>query len=297
VGTGCAVRCRALSKDYGAGNGLFNLDLAINEGETFGIVGPNGAGKSTFIKLLMDLIRPTNGTAEIFGLDAQHDSLELKRVIGYLPGELMQFPGVTAGYILDLLLNLRRISDRKRLHELAQRLELDLDRKYQDLSHGNKQKVGLIQAFMHDPKLLILDEPTLGLDPIIQREVRNIISEFTAAGKTVILSSHIMSEVESICNRIGLINRGRILRVGTLAELRSERMHKMTIVIKGAKPNESELRSSGAVDIVFDGDSITFRMQGYVNPIISLLNKFEVEELDSRELSLEEVFFSEVSGA
>ena len=154
------VNCWKLTKDYGQGQGLFDLDLSIYQGEVFGLIGPNGAGKSTFIRLLMDLIRPTSGTAKIFGLDSRGDSLELKHLIGYQPGEIIQFPSVTAGYILNLLLNLRKVSDRSYLEELAERFQLELDRKFQDLSHGNKQKVGLIQAFMHRPKLLILDEPT-----------------------------------------------------------------------------------------------------------------------------------------
>lgn len=288
------ILCSGLTKDYGSGNGLFDLDLSIREGEVFGLIGPNGAGKSTFIKLLMDLIKPTSGTAEIFGLDSEKDSLELKKVIGYLPGELMQFPSVSAGYIANLLLNLRGNSDRSYLGELAERLQLDLGRKYQDLSHGNKQKLGLVQAMMHRPKLLILDEPTLGLDPIVQREVRSIIKEYVAAGNTVILSSHIMSEVESVCTRIGLIHLGRVLREGTLTELRSTRIHKVTSVLDGELPTLDALAATGAENVEFDNHTLKFQMRGTVDPILKLLSRFKVLEFDSRELSLEEVFYSEV---
>lgn len=288
------VVCRELTKDYGSGNGLFGLNLAIERGEVFGLVGPNGAGKSTFIKLLMDLVKPTSGSASIFGKDTQKNSLELKRKIGYLPGELMQFPAVTAGYILNLLLNLRGVRDRANLFYLAERLQLDLNRKYQDLSHGNKQKVGLVQAMMHRPELLILDEPTLGLDPIVQREVREILNEHVAAGNTVILSSHIMSEVESICSRIGLIHQGKVLKLGTLTELRTTKIHKVQTLLGGALPKDSELRAAGAQEIEWQNNLLSFQVQGSVNSTMKLLSSFDVLELDSRELSLEEVFFSEV---
>lgn len=288
------VICKRLTKDYGSGNGLFDLNLSIAAGEVFGLVGPNGAGKSTFIKLLMDLVNPTSGTATIFGKDSQKASLELKKDMGYLPGELLQFPSVTAGYILNLLLNLRGISDRTKLHELAERLQLDLSRKYQELSHGNKQKVGLIQAIAHQPKLLILDEPTLGLDPIVQREVREIIKEHVAQGNTVILSSHIMSEVETICSRIGLIQLGKIIKVGTLSELRSSKIHKVQAVISGDMPKTSELKNIGVENIEVTENQLSFQVRGSVSGVMKLLSGFEVTELDSRELSLEEVFFSEV---
>lgn len=288
------VICKGLTKDYGSGNGLFDLNLSIAAGEVFGLVGPNGAGKSTFIKLLMDLVNPTSGTATIFGKDSQKASLELKKDMGYLPGELLQFPSVTAGYILNLLLNLRGISDRTKLHELAERLQLDLSRKYQELSHGNKQKVGLIQAIAHQPKLLILDEPTLGLDPIVQREVREIIKEHVAQGNTVILSSHIMSEVETICSRIGLIQLGKIIKVGTLSELRSSKVHKVQAVINGDMPKTSELKNIGVENIEVTENQLSFQVRGSVSGVMKLLSGFEVTELDSRELSLEEVFFSEV---
>lgn len=290
------IVCRQLTKDYGDGHGLFDLNLSVNRGEVFGLIGPNGAGKSTFIKLLMDFIRPTQGTATIFGLDTQRDSLALKSRIGYLPGEIMQFPSVTAGYIVNLLLNMRGIDDRTYLHELAERLHLDLSRKFQDLSHGNKQKVSLIQALMHHPELLILDEPTLGLDPIIQRELRLILQEFSAQGNTIILSSHVLSEVESICSRIGLIDRGRIVREGTLNELRSSRIHKISAIIDGDMPTHDDLTSLGVDGVDIQGATVRFDVRGSVDAVLKALARYRVVEFDSRELSLEEVFFSEVQG-
>jgi ABC-2 type transport system ATP-binding protein len=291
-----AIQCEKLSKDYGSSNGLFECNLTVKTGEVFGLIGPNGAGKSTLLKLLMDSIKPSSGAAEIFGLDTQLHSLELKARIGYLPGELMDFPSVTAGYILNLLLNLRGIEDREGLKAVSSRLQLDLNRKYQELSHGNKQKVGLVQAFMHDPELLILDEPTIGLDPVIQRELKLMLQEAVQAGRTVLLSSHVLSDVESVCSRIGLIIGGRIVREGTLSELRSERIHKVTASFVGKKPSSAQLISAGASEVTVTKDSIYFESNGSINEILQLLSQFEVSELDSRELSLEEVFFSEVNG-
>jgi ABC-2 type transport system ATP-binding protein len=294
MGNKTVIECTNLTKDYGQGHGLFNLNLTIAEGSVFGIIGPNGAGKSTFIRLLMDLIKPTSGKATIFGKDSERDSLELKSIIGYLPGELLVFPSVTAGYILELLLRLRGIKDTTYLHELAGRFDLDLSRKYQDLSHGNKQKVGLIQAVMHQPSLLILDEPTLGLDPIVQRELRSLLLEFVNEGKTIVLSSHVLSEVETICNRIALINQGEVIREGTLNELRTSHIHKFSVVFETSAPEPAVLESLGAYNIECENQTLRFDIKGPINNIMQLFAKYEVTELDSRELSLEEVFFSEV---
>ena len=290
-----AVVCIGLTKDYGSKNALFDCNLTINQGEIFGLIGPNGAGKSTLVKLLMDLIKPTSGSAKIFGLDTQDDSLELKKIIGYLPGELMQFPGVTAEYILRLLMNIRGISNHSEIYRLSEILELDVSRKFQDLSHGNKQKVCLVQAFMHKPKILILDEPTLGLDPLIQRELQVLIKSYVEQGNTVILSSHVLSEVESICDRVGLINQGQIVRVGTLNELRSTRVHKIEALFEGEMPSRLELENFKAEDVIFDGKLLTFQVRGSFDPVLKLLARYQVVEFDSRELSLEEVFFSEVA--
>ena len=288
------LQCHGLTKDYGHGRGLFDVDLTVAQGEVFGLIGPNGAGKSTLIKLLMDLIRPTRGTATILGKDSRKDSLGLKRDIGFLPGEPLQFPGVSAGYILKLLASLRGIRDAGSIEELADRLQLKLSERFQDLSHGNKQKVGLIQAFMHHPKILILDEPTLGLDPIMQRELRTLIRESQGRGSTVILSSHVLSEVESVCSRIALIDRGRIQRLGTLDELRMSRVHKVRALVKGIKPNSADFLALGVENLEVEGDVLQFDVHGAIDPILKSLSLYEVVELDSRELSLEEVFFSEI---
>jgi ABC-2 type transport system ATP-binding protein len=288
-----AIECRGLTKDYGGGHGVFDLDLEVARGEVVGFVGPNGAGKTTTIRLVMDLIRPDRGAARVLGLDSRRDSLAIKRRVGYLPGELPQFPGVRAGQVIALLGNLRGGIPWARVRELAALLELDLDRRYQELSHGNKQKVGLIQAFMHDPEVLILDEPTLGLDPLMQRAFRGLIEDAAARGAGVLLSSHVLAELEAACDRIGLIRQGRLLRVGTLAELRSVRTHRVTAVLPEHVDTTSLAAIPGVSDIELDGDRFACRVHGPMGRFVRWLADANVLEFDSAELSLEEVFLAE----
>lgn len=288
-----AIETVGLTKDYGSKRGLFDLNLSIKEGEIFGLIGPNGAGKSTFIKLLMDLIHPTSGEAYIHGLLVRENSKITKRQIGYLPGELPKFPGMTALYVLEVLAGLRGGVERDYVQQLADRLQLGLNLKFEELSHGNKQKLLLIQAFMHKPSLLILDEPTLGLDPLIQREFRGLLLETRDRGASVLLSSHVLVEVEQVCDRIGLINEGTLLRVGTLAELRRSKIHQLSIVLD-PPISVSELSDvPGVVKVEILGNQLNCNVQGSIDPIIRLLSTRKIIELDSRELSLEEVFFSE----
>jgi ABC-2 type transport system ATP-binding protein len=288
-----AISCRGLTRDYGQGRGLFDLDLDVRRGEVFGFVGENGAGKTTAIRLLMDLIRPDRGTARVLGLDARGDSLALKRRIGYLPGELPRYPGMSAAQVLGLLAGLRRDVEPTAVTTLAERLGLDLRQRYDALSHGNKQKVGLIQAFMHRPELLLLDEPTLGLDPLMQREFRALVAESVARGATVLLSSHVLPEVELICDRIGLIRAGHLLRVGTLAELRDVRAHQVEAICRQPGDVADLARLPGVEDARVEGERVTCTVHGPVGPLLGWLVDSGVVELDSRELSLEEVFLTE----
>ena len=290
-----AVSTTGLTKDYGQGRGLFGLDLMIDRGEIFGFIGPNGAGKTTTIRLLMGLIRPDRGSSAALGLDAQRDSLAIKRRVGYLPGELPRYPGVTAGHVVGLMAGLRGGVDPERIAELADRFELDLGQRFESLSHGNKQKVGLVQAFMHRPELLILDEPTLGLDPLMQREFRQLLVESAAAGATVLLSSHVLAEVERVCDRIGLIRSGRLLRVGSIEELRDMRIHRVEAIVE--RPVDAADLSTlaalpGVSDAQVDGGLVQCAVRGPIGPLLDWLSDHETVELDSRELTLEEVFFS-----
>jgi ABC-2 type transport system ATP-binding protein len=288
-----AIDCGGLTKDYGNGHGVFDLDLKVERGETFGFIGPNGAGKTTTIRLLMDLIRADCGHATLLGLDSRRDSLAVKRRVGYLPGELVQFPGVSAGYVIGLLAGLRGGVDPARITDLAERLDLDLGQRYEELSHGNKQKVALVQAFMHRPELVILDEPTLGLDPLIQREFRNLVHEAVAGGATVFLSSHVLSEVELICNRIALIRDGRLHRVGSLNDLRALRVHRVEAVFTGRLDAAAIGRLPGVSEPTVDNHHLRCAVRGSVAPLLGALSTADVVELDSHEMSLEEVFLGE----
>ena len=294
---GAAIVCQGLTKDYGNGHGVFDLDLHVRPGEVFGFIGPNGAGKSTTIRLLMDLIRPDRGSATLLGLDSRRDSLEIKRRVGYLPGELPRYPGVTAGHVIGMLAGLRGGVDPARILELAERFDLDLGRKFEALSHGNKQKVGLVQAFMHGPDLLILDEPTLGLDPLMQREFRNLVEEVAAAGATVMLSSHVLAEVERVCDRMALIRAGHLLRVGSLEELRDVRVHRVEAIVRAPSSEAALAVVPGVSQAHVEGSKVSCSVHGDVGPLLEWLTTAGVVELDSTEISLEEVFLHEFEPA
>ncbi len=289
-----AIEFRAVTKSYGQGRGVFDLDLDVRRGEAFGFIGPNGAGKTTTIRLLMDLVRPDHGAIQVLSLDAHRDSLAIKRRVGYLPGELAQFPGVRAGYIVGLLAGLRGGVKPEKITSLAERLDIDLGRRYDELSHGNKQKVALIQAFMHEPEVLILDEPTLGLDPLMQREFRALVRESVAAGATVFLSSHVLSEVEQICDRVALISHGRLVQVGSLTELRAVRAHRIEARFEGELRADEIGSLPGVSDASVDDHHFTCTVQGSISPLLQGLEKAAVVELDSHEMTLEEVFFARI---
>lgn len=287
-----AIVTRGLTKDYGSGRGIFDLDLEVASGEVLGFIGPNGAGKTTTIRLLMDFARPTRGAAQIFGLDSRTDSMRIKRLVGYLPGELPSYPGARAADIIGLLASMRGGVDENHIRALAERLQLDLGRRYRELSHGNKQKVWLVQAFMHRPRLLILDEPTLGLDPLIQAEFHKMVGEAVAGGATVFLSSHVLSEVQALCKRIALVSAGRLLRVGTLEQLRELRVHRVDATYE-RKVDVARLASvAGVSEIAVSDHHLRCTVRGAFEPLLEALVDAGVVELDSEELSLEEVFLA-----
>lgn len=291
---GSAIECREVVKDYGGGHGVFDLSLSVGRGEVFGFIGRNGAGKTTTIRLLMDLVRPDRGTLQVLGLDAHRDSLALKRRIGYLPGELAQFPGVTAGYVIGLLAGLRGGVDARRIRYLAERLQLDFGRRYEELSHGNKQKVALVAAFMHQPELLVLDEPTLGLDPVMQQVFRELVRASVRGGATVFLSSHVLSEVEQICDRIALIDGGRIVRFGSLTDLRAIRSHHLEARVEGDVALERVRTLPGVSEAAVEDHHFSCSVQGPIGPLLQELETARVVELDSHEMSLEELFLAQV---
>jgi len=286
------IRTVGLTKDYGHGHGVFDLNLTVERGEVFGFIGPNGAGKTTTIRLLMDFTRADRGSARVLGLDSVRDSIAIKRQIGYLPGELPVYPAATVAQILGLLASMRGGVNESFVRRLADRFQLELGRRYRELSHGNKQKVWLVQAFMHHPRLIVLDEPTLGLDPLMQAVFRQIVSEATNGGATVFLSSHVLSEVQAMCTRIALINRGRLVRVGTLADFRELRVHRVEATVERDLSMTALASLPGVSDIALDDHHVRCTVRGGYAPLIAALDQARVVELDSEELSLEELFLA-----
>ncbi len=287
-----AIKTQGLTKDYGGGRGLFALDLEVSEGEVFGYLGPNGAGKSTTIRLLMGMIHPSRGAASILGLDSMRRSVEVKRLIGYMPGELPQFGGLRGRDIAGHFGALRGGVDQARVKEITERLDLDLGLKFRQYSTGNKRKLGILLAFMHRPKVLILDEPSSGLDPLNQQELFKLVREAKAAGATVFLSSHVLSEVEHVCERVGIIRRGRLVRVARLDELHEMRVRRVEVEFAGdAQPQLFE-GLPGIENLESNHHRVTFTARGSFEPVADALAGNHVVNLASHEPSLEDVFLT-----
>jgi ABC-2 type transport system ATP-binding protein len=291
-----AIRTEGLTKDYGSSRGLFELDLEVQAGEIFGYLGPNGAGKSTTIKLLMGLIFPTRGRAEIFGLDCHSRAVEVKRLVGYVPGELPQFGGLRGREIIHYLGAMAGRVDEARVKELSARLRLDLTQRYREYSSGNKQKLALVLAFMNSPKLLILDEPTTGLDPLNQQEFNAMLREAKADGATVFLSSHILSEVEVISDRVGIIRGGRLVKVASLEELHRIRLHRVEMEFAGEVPIEAIRQAEGVDDLAVQDHRVTCAVRGPFEPLLNAICGAHLVNLSSHEPSLEEIFLEYYSG-
>src|SRR5262245_18583925 len=282
-----------LSKHYGKKRGVIDLSFQVAEGEVFGFLGANGAGKTTTMRLLMSLLFPTSGAARIAGLDCWRQPVEVKRLVGYLPGELVFDPNLTGGQILAYFANLRGGVDPAYLERLIARLDLDTSRRFRHYSHGNKQKVGLIQAFTHRARLLILDEPTSGLDSLNQHEFARMVDEVRADGRTVFLSSHILSEVESLCDRVGIIRDGRLVRVGAVAELKDITHHEVDMTFAAAPPPVdafSQLAGVERVDVLPDGRTLRLIIRGDIDPLVKMAAQHALLNFVSREPSLEDVF-------
>ena len=226
---GDAIRTQGLTKYYGRHRGVAALDLAVRPGEVFGFLGPNGAGKTTTIRLLLDLIRPTGGRAEVLGMDTRSHSVEIRRRVGYLSGELALYENLTGRELVEYIANLRGLRDRRLAGQLCQRLDLDPAHHVHDLSRGNKQKLGLVLALMHRPELLVLDEPTSGLDPLVQQEFHRIVREATGEGRTVFLSSHVLSEVERMADRVGIIRDGRLVDLLKVSALKTQALRRFEL--------------------------------------------------------------------
>jgi ABC-2 type transport system ATP-binding protein len=289
------IQTEKLTKSYGIHRGIIEVDLEVFEGEAFGFLGPNGAGKTTMIRTLLDHIRPTSGRATIFGIETTADPVAIHRRIGYLPGEFALYDKLTGGQTLEYFANLRGGVDKTYQQALIARLDVDPSRKFREYSKGNKQKIGLIIALQHHPDLLLLDEPTSGLDPLIQQEFYGVIREAKAEGRTVFLSSHILSEVEKTCDRVAIIRDGRLARVDRTEALRDLAHHTVELVFTNEVPVEAFRSLPGVSNVVAEDHILRMRVSGSITPVVRTAAQYELADFVSREPSLEETFLAEYS--
>ena len=288
-----AIRTRGLTKAYGKRVALSDLDLDVPRGIVFGYLGPNGAGTSTTIRVLMGLMRPTAGGAEIGGYDIVSERERVHSIVGYLPGDFVAYNDLTGEQYLRFLSSLRGGVDWSFVELLAKRFELDIDRRIGELSHGNRQKVGLVQAFMHRPEVLILDEPTSGLDPLIQQEFLALVRETRNDGRTVFLSSHILDEVEAVADRIGMLRQGRLIVTDTVQNMKSRAVRRIDLYFDDDAPDVLALRKvSGVMDVSVSGKIAHVRVEGSIAELLRLVAPFGVHNLVTHDADLEEIFLS-----
>ena len=287
------IHTEKITKLFGEVEAVVDVDLDVRPGEIFGYLGPNGAGKSTTIRMLLDHIRPTRGTGMVFGLDIRRDSVEIRRNIGYLPGEFTLYDHMTGRAMLHYFANLRGGVDWKYVNELTTRLDVDLDRRYSQLSRGNKQKVGLLQAMMHRPKLVIFDEPTSGLDPLIQHEFYEILDEVKAEGRTVFFSSHVLPEVQRVSDRVGIIRNGRLVAVEDVDTLIDRAaIHRFEIEFATDVSISDFRHLPGASDLSVDGRILTVSIAGSPDALIKAAARNEIVRLVTHEASLDDIFLT-----
>jgi ABC-2 type transport system ATP-binding protein len=276
------IRTERLTKSYGSHRGIVDVDLEIQPGEVFGFLGPNGAGKTTTIRVLLDLIRPTSGRAFVFDIETTVDPVSIHRRIGYVPGEFALYDRLTGGQTIEYFGNLRGGVDKAYRKALVERFDLDPSRKFKEYSKGNKQKVGLVIALQHQPELLMLDEPTSGLDPLVQQSFYSLVREAQGEGRTVFLSSHILSEVERTCDRVAIIRDGILVKVDSVEGLRDLAHH------------EVELRFvDGVSDVKVEDHVLRLRVSGPITPVVQAAARYELLDFVSREPTLEETFLAQ----
>jgi ABC-2 type transport system ATP-binding protein len=287
------IQTEQLTKSYGPHRGIVDVDLEIQTAEVFGFLGPNGAGKTTTIRILLDLIRPSSGRATVFGIESSADPVAIHKRVGYVPGEFTLYDRLTGGQTLEYFANLRGGVDRAYQRQLIERFDIDPSRRYKELSKGNKQKIGLVIALQHRPELLILDEPTSGLDPLVQQSFFGLVQEARDEGRTVFLSSHILSEVERTCDRVAIIRDGRIVRRGRVEELRDLAHHQVELRFAGPVPRQQFDGLPGVSDVVADEHVLRMRVSGPITPIVRAAGAYELLDFVSREPTLEETFLAE----
>ncbi len=291
-----AIELKHVTKHYGSARGIADISLTVDTGQVFGFLGPNGAGKSTTINLLIDLIRPSEGSIKIFDTDIAQSSVEVRRKIGFLTGDMALDGGLTGKQQLTYFAHLRGIARPKRIHELAQLLNLDLSHKIKTLSRGNRQKVGLISALMHDPELLILDEPTTGLDPLGQAQFNKLILDNKQRGRTTFLSSHLLSEVQEICDDVAFIREGKIIHVQHMRDITAGSPKHVRIVSADATLKASLKKLPGGLLTASDHNTIALTFSGDINQLLQLLAKHKVHDVTITEADLETVFMEYYQG-
>lgn len=288
------IETAGLTKYYGDTAGIVDLDLAVEVGEVFGFIGPNGAGKTTTIRLLLDFIRPTRGSGAIFGMDITDHSLSIRRRVGYLPGDLALYPSMTGREFLFYFSGLRGIDTASTTAALAERFDLDLDRRIKEYSKGNRQKVGVVNAFMHEPELLILDEPTGGLDPLMQQEFAELLREVRNEGRTVFLSSHYLPEVERVADRVGIVRQGRLIAVDTLDGFRSKVQSNLSIEFD-SPVDPADFAGIAGVTVVDTGNGgavLRLSVGGSQQAVLKAAAARGVRAVTSAEADLDDVFLS-----
>jgi ABC-2 type transport system ATP-binding protein len=282
------IEVNHLTKFYGKSRGIVDVSFNVEEGEIYGFIGPNGAGKSTTIRLFLSLIYPTEGNAKIFGKDCIKYGPEIRQEIGYLPSEVFYYEGMKVLDLLKYSASFFKKDCSKRLYELADLMELDLKRRIDDLSYGNKKKVGIVQGLLHQPKLIVLDEPTAGLDPLMQHKFFNLIREENKRGATVFFSSHILGEVQRLCNRVAIIKEGSIINIQDIKTLQKDNYKKIRVTADGL--DEKRFKVKGVTELVKENGMVSFFYKGDINTIAKLIGSRKISDLTIEDLTLEEIF-------
>ena len=287
-----AIVIDGMTRDFGPVRAVDNLSLEVEQGEVFGFLGPNGAGKTTAIRVLLDLIRPTAGRASVMGFDCQRQSVEVRRRTGYLPGDLNLYKGMTGSDLLDFFASMRPGGiDRRYVNSLLERLNLDPSKNVQAYSTGNRQKLGVVQALMHRPDVVILDEPAAGLDPLVKQELWNLVSEAAAEGRTVFFSSHVLSDVAKICRRVGIIREGRLAAVEEVAKLKERELRVIEITF-AEPPPEGALALPGVEIVRQENNTVRLRVREGLDALVKAIAGYQVIDLRTEQASLEEIFLA-----
>lgn len=286
------IETHNLSIYYGKHKGIKDVNLTVEQGEVFGFLGPNGAGKTTTQRALMDIIHPTAGHATIFGMDSQKDGVEIRKRVGYLPGELHLYPNMKGAAYLEMLDSLHDAkADRHYLRQLYERLDLDPSRKMKEYSRGNKQKIGIVAAFMSKPDLLILDEPTGGLDPLVQQTVMELVREVRDDGRTVFLSSHILPEVQAVCDRVGIIRDGELVQTATVEALTQQQFKRLHLTFRELPPSDAFV-IDGVSETGRDGTTVMLEVQDNLSQLMGVAVPYGIEDIDTPHVTLEEIFLN-----